>query len=487
MSRSESVVLLGLLTFIFGAFCAGESKADADVEDGTLIWSYHTRGIVLKGGLAMGPDNVIYASTTAGWIYAVNSDGLLKWELNLNPKEVRPEDKLPQLAKIPEGVNVRDIPDAIVIPDEALEHDDFSHASPTLTADGKRLYVAGHTSGKIYCINTSKGEVRWFLNVREIPEVKADPYHYGGGFVSSPAIGTDGTIYIGSGDWWGDQWLEAKRMGIDFRDVVKRRFSDRRLYAINPDGTLKWMFEIEETDTHRTSIFGCPAIGADGTIYFGAFNGIFYALRDEGSKPRELWRHEVKGEPLASAPTRYQEFWGSAAMDHDGSIYVGNNDYNVYAFDPNGKIKWKFKTRNEVYQSITIGATGTIYTGSEDGNFYAINPDGTKKWAWRHEGRGIPFTASITEDETVIFGMSGADLIVAINGHTGQHKWICKVTDKDSEDGTCNDPVIAQDGTIYIFGGGGIKAIKGSSSLSSKSPWPKVNRDNRNSGRIMSK
>lgn len=40
----------------------------------------------------------------------------------------------------------------------------------------------------------------------------------GGVVYSSPAIGTDGTIYVGSGDG--------------------------KLYAINPDGTKKWEFAI---------------------------------------------------------------------------------------------------------------------------------------------------------------------------------------------------------------------------------------------------
>jgi len=458
-------------------------NASTPAKDGTIKWSRKIRGIVLKGGLALGPDGTIYAATTEGFVYGVNPDGTVKWEMDLNPKEVRPEDMPPQLKEVPSGIDVRDIPDSIVIPDSALEGDNFSHASPTLTPDGKRLYVAGHTSGKIYCIDTATGSVIWFLNVREIPEVKNDPFHYGGGFVSSPAIGADGTIYIGSGDWWGDQWAEALRMGIDFKNVVKRRWSDRRLYAANPDGILKWTFLIEETDTHRTSIFGCPAIGADGTIYFGAFNGIFYALKDEGDNARELWRHEVKGEPLSTAPTKYQEFWGSAAIAADGTIYVGNNDYHVYAFDRDGSIKWKFKTGNEVYQSVTIGGDGTVYIASEDRNLYALNPDdGAKKWSYRPEVRGIPFTASVTEDETVIFGLSGPNEVIALDGNTGDMKWQCTLHERRS-DGTCTDPVIGPDGTIYMFGMNAIHAIKGSSPLSSRSPWPKVNRDNRNTGR----
>jgi hypothetical protein len=51
----------------------------------------------------------------------------------------------------------------------------------------------------------------------------------------SPAVGADGTIYMGS--------------------------DDNRLYALNPDGTLKWFYQTD--DLIRSS----PAIGANGTIY----------------------------------------------------------------------------------------------------------------------------------------------------------------------------------------------------------------------------
>ncbi|NIN10723.1 MAG: PQQ-binding-like beta-propeller repeat protein, partial [Gemmatimonadales bacterium] len=51
-----------------------------------------------------------------------------------------------------------------------------------------------------------------------------------GGRVSSPAIGADGTVYVESGDM--------------------------NFYALNPDGTEKWHFDMY--DAFRTS----PAIGA---------------------------------------------------------------------------------------------------------------------------------------------------------------------------------------------------------------------------------
>ena len=65
--------------------------------------------------------------------------------------------------------------------------------------------------------------------------------------LSSPAIGADGTIYVGS--------------------------HDQNLYAIQPDGTKKWAF-------HTGDQMGfSPAIGADGTIYVGSCDHNLYAIR----------------------------------------------------------------------------------------------------------------------------------------------------------------------------------------------------------------
>ena len=75
----------------------------------------------------------------------------------------------------------------------------------------------------------------------------------------SPAIGADGTIYIGS--------------------------DDHNLYAIKDEGTQgtqKWVFPTE-------GFVYSPAIGVDGTIYIGSFDQNIYAVTDEGTQGTQKW------------------------------------------------------------------------------------------------------------------------------------------------------------------------------------------------------
>ena len=65
---------------------------------------------------------------------------------------------------------------------------------------------------------------------------------------SSTAIGSDGTVYVGSGD--------------------------KKVYALNGStGAKKWEFRIREG-----SVDSSPAIGSDGTVYVGSLAGTVYAI-----------------------------------------------------------------------------------------------------------------------------------------------------------------------------------------------------------------
>ncbi|MHC4687983.1 MAG: outer membrane protein assembly factor BamB family protein, partial [Planctomycetota bacterium] len=174
----------------------------------------------------------------------------------------------------------------------------------------------------------------------------------GGDVRSPPAIGADGTIYVGS--------------------------RDNNLYAINRNGTEKWRFATGG-DVYS------PAIGADGTIYVGSRDFNLYAINPDGT---EKWRFATGG--LVSS---------SPAIGADGTIYVGSYDNNLYAINPDGTEKWRFATGYTVSSSPAIGADGTIYVGSSDSNLYAVysTSPGLAHTPWpmfhhdlKHTGRVLP-------------------------------------------------------------------------------------------------
>src|SRR6187549_3412873 len=83
---------------------------------------------------------------------------------------------------------------------------------------------------------------------------------------------------------------------------------------------------------------------------------------------------QVPGTKIWSFPTS-GAIRTSPALGQDGTIYVGSDDQNLYAINPDGTKKWSYPTGNSVMSSPTIGRDGTIYLGSGDHNFYAINPE----------------------------------------------------------------------------------------------------------------
>ena len=84
-------------------------------------------------------------------------------------------------------------------------------------------------------------------------------------------------------------------------------------------------------------VYSSPAIGSDGTIYFGSRGSKLYALNGENGV--KLWEFATGG-----------EVWSSPAIGSDGTVYVGSNDKKLYAIktDSTGLAKspWPMRGQN---------------------------------------------------------------------------------------------------------------------------------------------
>jgi outer membrane protein assembly factor BamB len=318
-------------------------------------------------------------------------------------------------------------------------------ASPAVGADGT-IYVTGSETNPrskradtifVYAIKPD-GTLKWkFLT--------------NGSRLSSPVIGNDGVVYVGSAELSADGSLGGY------------------LYAINANGTFRWKYAT------GSLAYSSPAIGNDGTIYVGSY-GPFNASAIKRMVDKLPVAHMFE---TAQSSTEFNLYainrngtlkWkfktdgnvnSSPAVDRNGTIYVGGEKTDpgsgvpagrLYAVSAQGRLKWKFTPGNQVNFSPAIGSDGTIYVGSKDGYLFAVNSGGTLKWRFMDSGEGSVGTpATIGGDGTIFVG--------------GNHLWVLNPEGKLEwkYEHTSGSPVIGTDGTIYFEcgPGAGLCAIGG--------------------------
>jgi len=373
--------------------------------NGTLKWKYEV-GDKIVASPAIGSDGTIYVGSADRQFYAINPDGSLKWVFAT--KSI--------------------LSSSAAIATDGTIYVGGTHLDLTIICVGSDKQTTVQL-GELYAINPN-GTLKWSFPLSGVVN-------------SSPAVASDGTIYIGSdGDFKFDI---SNPCGIKFSPAVPSTYppSDANpffpvnghVYAVNANGTLKWDFK---TLGHVES---SPAIGDDGTIYIGSH----YPLEAYGATRSDLVGvgSLTTGYLYAINPKGtikwYTDLFGavdsSPSIASDGTIYVGSDKNDFFAVDPSGTIKWQYPTRGDVKSSPAIASDGTIYVGSNDGSLYAINPDGTVK------SRFILSEGSVN-----------------------------------------SSPNIGLDGTLYFATENDVHALIVSSPLA-EAPWPKFRRDLVNTGR----
>jgi outer membrane protein assembly factor BamB len=166
-----------------------------------------------------------------------------------------------------------------------------------------------------------------------------------------------------------------------------------------PQGTLKWVFPT------GAPVHSSPAV-VDGSVYIGSQDYKLYALDAETGAKR--WEYET-GSWVESSPAIAK-----------GVVYVGSNDGRLYALDAgSGEKIWDFQTQYPVRSSAAV-ANGVVYFGSDDYYLYAVDvAKGTKLWDYNTGG---PSVSSPVVANGIVYTGGGSGYSYALNCLNGQRR-----------------------------------------------------------------
>ncbi len=169
----------------------------------------------------------------------------------------------------------------------------------------------------------------------------------------------------------------------------------------------------------------------DGTIYFGACNFNVYAV-DAGTGDLR-WKFRTQARIVHSSPV----FW-------DGKIFIGSFDYNMYAIDAaTGDLVWKFKTEGEVACTPCV-YDGKVYFGSHDQLVYCLDAR-TGRMRWKFKTNDEIVAAPAAHDGKLFVGSFDKHLY-CLDADTGRLIW------KFQTQGEIHNlsPLLIQDGVVYF-------------------------------------
>jgi outer membrane protein assembly factor BamB len=277
--------------------------------------------------------------------------------------------------------------------------------------------------------------------------------------VSQPAMGNDGTFYVtssnglyavtpnGSIKWHTEVGgvLTSPALGGGIYVAGTGDQGQLTLYSVNENGVIVWRFPMSWPAWMGSYP---PAVVPNSGIVAQAAGPYLFAVAADGS---ERWRFQLEDPIGASGPPAIGG--GVARMIYVPSRYV-------YAIRFDGSEYWRFSPSpgwTGAFRSVIVGANETIFATADDGAIYAIGADGLLKWRFATDEwmGGAPALGP----DGALYTVSDHGLF-AINSD-GTERWRLDLSDcyGIAPDLYGSAPAVGRDGVVYVSSGSCIYAI----------------------------
>jgi hypothetical protein len=225
--------------------------------------------------------------------------------------------------------------------------------------------------------------------------------------------------------------------------------STGKIFAINPDGTQKWVLVTAEEGEGDVTVDRSGGT-YDGTIYVGTDGGEVLAFAPTST-----------GLPKWSFPTSPDIETGPAVSKDGNIVYILGENGNVFAINAvDGSTAWgsppdttgSYHDNNPVVDTSGGAFDGTIYIMSDAGYLSSVKADGTGfNWEQvpiKDAAAGSPDASmsspAVGLDGTIYVG-SDDNYLYAVNPSDGSIKWRMNLNNN-----VRSSPTIGVDGTIYV-------------------------------------
>jgi hypothetical protein len=118
-------------------------------------------------------------------------------------------------------------------------------------------------------------------------------------------------------------------------------------------------------------------------------------------------------------------FSGSPVISADATVYAAGLDSVLYAFNPDGSIRWRASLPEQPIGPLGLGPQGTIYVTDVKAGVTAVNTDGKILWTYPVQVNGKPNHGVIVDPQGIIYYLIEnqlGDILVALQPN-GQLLW----------------------------------------------------------------
>lgn len=216
----------------------------------------------------------------------------------------------------------------------------------------------------------------------------------------------------------------------------------RSKYSGPSEGKIAWIY----TEEKMSRAYRCPVIGEDGTIYISDDEKL-YAIHPDGTLKWKFSKGSMtESNIMIGAGDVIYFSTGSTVRDRNYQGYL-------YALDLSGNVLWEYRTTDMPYSyGSTLGIDGTIYFTDLGGYLHAVNADGSLKWKTKGTGAFQSMWAisiSISPDGSMLYVHGIDSTMNAVNAQTGDLIWqistgygyFAKIA-----------PLVDNAGNVYFFG-----------------------------------